>query len=193
MQPDYQKIKTRILEALPSIALGIFVLAAAIFLASAFAPKAKAGPVCGFGGQAGIVADTKALAGGSVFCELPQGIFVLGAFADYNWALGDLSKAGLDKEIALGLRGGVMVNPHTQVGVLWAWSRVSGGSEDIDGQKYGPFVKFKLSDAPGLYGQVDGTLNTYKGEEVYQVMGRLLYQFDLPSAGAPAKPASVKP
>lgn len=185
MQPDYQKIAKAMLIGLGGIAL-------AIVLFTAIAPKAKAGPVCGFGAQTGFVADTNALVGGSAFCELPSGIFVVGAFADYNVTMSDLSKAGLDKEIALGGRAGVMVNPNTQVGALWAWSQISGDGEHINGQKYGPYVKFKISDAPGLYGGVDITRNEYEGEKTYQVMVRGIYQFDLPTPGA-AKPASVKP
>ena len=194
MQPDFHKIANRVLSALPTIAIGIAVLVAAIFLASAFGGKAKAQPACGFGAQIGFVADTNALGGGGVFCDYRQGIFVVGAFADYNWALSDLSKLGIDKELALGGKAGIMVNPSTQVGGLWAWSQLSGGGEHINGQKYGPYVKFKISDAPGLYGGVDITRNEYEGEKTYQVMLRGIYQFDtLPGTAVPAKSPSVKP
>ena len=160
------------------IAGAVLVLAIVIVAFVGMANKAKAQAGCGFGAQTGFVADTNALAGGSVFCDAKSGIFVVGVFADYNWALSDLSKAGLDKELALGGRAGIMVNPSTTVGGLLAWSQLSGGGDHIDGYKYGPYLQFKFSDAPGLYGGVDITRNDYDGDKTYQVMLRAMYKFE---------------
>ena len=130
------------------------------------APRAAAaGPSwtgCGVGvhvGRANADADFGApinigangtMGGVSVLCDGNWDRFVLGLFAEYDRVWGDLHTLGVNSDITLGGRAGVLITQAALAYAHVAWSRVDAGSglSNIDGIKIGAGIEVKIPDTP---------------------------------------------
>lgn len=100
------------------------------------------------GGPIGIGSQGQA-AGVSVNCDYRMQAFVAGAFAEYSWIFGDLETVGVEKDLTLGGRLGVLVNQGSLLYVHAGWSRLDiGGGGDVDGWKIGLGNEFRIPNSP---------------------------------------------
>lgn len=99
------------------------------------------GPVdIGLGGQQ---------AGLNVSCDVKMGQIVVGAGADYGWMFGDLEKFGIDHNIYLYGRAGLLVNELSLFYGHAGLTRYEGSGGHLDGYKLGVGTELKLPKTPG--------------------------------------------
>ncbi len=124
-------------------------------------PAAKGWSGCGVGmhiGRANADTDVAPVnqgvngytGGGELFCDAAFGVFVIGAFAEYDRIWGDLNTfAGIaaKSDITIGARVGVLASQsallYTHAG--WSWVDSLG---DSNGLKVGAGIEVKLPNAP---------------------------------------------
>ena len=100
-------------------------------------------------------------AGVSLNCDYRMQVFVVGAFADYSWMFGDLKTVGVEKDLTLGGRLGVLINSGSllYVGAGWTQLSLSGGG-DVDGWKILLGNEFRIPNSP-LYLDLRATYASY--------------------------------
>lgn len=144
------------------------VAAAAAALAMAFATfatQAKAWSGCGVGAQGSwVIAQTDGLFGGApielsseglvpaaiVNCDAKLGDspLVVGVFASYGYALGDLKTIGANTDLSVGGRAGVVLG-NAMPFLSASWSRLDTDGGNTDGFKVGLGLEVTLPGAPG--------------------------------------------
>jgi opacity protein-like surface antigen len=100
------------------------------------------------GGPIGIGSQGQT-AGVSVNCDYRMQAFVVGGFVEYSWIFGDLETVGVEKDMTVGSRLGVLVNPSSLLYTHAGWTRLDlGGGGDVDGWKIGLGNEFRIPNSP---------------------------------------------
>ncbi len=94
-------------------------------------------------------------AGGEVYCDANFGVFLVGAFVSYDWVWGDLHTLGVDNDLTVGGRAGVLVSQSALVYGHAGWSQIGAsgpaakaGADNADGIKVGAGIEVKVPNAP---------------------------------------------
>lgn len=141
------------------------MMMALALLAMAGVSPAVAGTSCGVGVAGGREVGLVGLGGGiglgssggtvgvTARCDLMlQNGLVVGARAGYSWFENDLKTIGLNTDLTLGARAGVLALPKVLMYGHVDWSQIdtSGGSK-VNGWKFGPGIETRLNTAAPLY------------------------------------------
>lgn len=76
------------------------------------------------------------------------GQFLFEVFGDYGWVLGDLKDLGINTEMAVGGRAGVIVGQNTYLYLLGAKAWADTDWKTIDGWQYGGGVQIRFPNTP---------------------------------------------
>ena len=121
---------------------------------------------CGFGGHASLMNGGVNVwgpidlsveghkLGADLFCNGQYGKLVAGIGVEWDKAYGNLSDFGLKDQITALARLGYLVNAGTLAGVHVDWIQLRADSDKTNGWGWGPFVQFKVPNAPNLFAEL---------------------------------------
>lgn len=103
-------------------------------------------------------------AGAEAFCDWQAGkYFLVGAFARYDWAFGDLGTIGVNTDLSLGARVGMPLNSTVMPYLGAAWSRVDvEGLGNVDGWKALAGLEVRLATELPAYFAIEASRGFYK-------------------------------
>ena len=84
---------------------------------------------------------------GRILCDMQIQGFVFGGFVDYGRFFGDLKTIGVEADLSVGGRAGVIMGGALLYGHM-AWTQIDTTGGKADGWKWGPGVELKLPDQP---------------------------------------------
>lgn len=113
-------------------------------------------------------ADQGATYGVGGGCDLVTGSFLIGALAAVDFTNQSFSGTGVDPTYQLGLRGGVLISPHTLVYATGGWAITDIGT-DLDGWFVGGGLEFLVND--NLFVGGEYTASLYDAEQGVDVTG----------------------
>lgn len=128
------------------------------------------------------------MAGVAAGLTVQAGQLVFGAEISHAWHFGDLKDVGLDRDIEITGRGGVLLGSNVLFYGHVAWSQIHTKWGDFTGWKFGPGFEVRMPDAPGWSIDMRGGLAAYDIESVHSgadaefFYGRvgLMKRFDVP-------------
>lgn len=135
-------------------------LALAMIALSSFIVKAHAWSGCGAGAHASHMvgelngggpiglSSTGHLAGVSVNCDWRMQQIVIGGEAAYSFMFGDLESLGIQRDLTLTGRLGVLITPAALLYGHAGWTQLDTSGPNINGVKLGFGTELKLPDAP---------------------------------------------